>query len=168
MRVEAAHDDAMPRPQQNVRPAPSLPFLEIPALIAAPRTLVALAALVVAAHSLSSHAAEPTWFIMSHESGCVPLAELRDAFPSLTDRSTPREVFEASRKQHPDTRLITFRQALAEEERQTGKPPSPDSLMAYRLFNDSNAFVVSSPKAGRDTVLLTEALCRTVGILEGK
>lgn len=166
MRVGEAHDDAMPRPHQN---APLAPSLEFPALIAAAsRTFVALATLFVAAHAMESHAAEPTWFIMSHESGCVPLAELRDVFPSLTDRATPREVFEASRKQHPDTRLITFRQALAEEVRQTGKPLAPETAMAYRLFNDSNAFVVSSQKAGRDTVLLTEALCRSVGILEGK
>ncbi|PLC03620.1 hypothetical protein CY658_22745 [Variovorax sp. RO1] len=165
MRVGVAHDDAMHGPQQNVRPAP---FLEIPALIAASRTFVALATLFIAAHAMPSHAAEPRWFVMSRESGCVPLAELREVFPSLTDRSTPREVFEALRRQHPDSRLITFRQALAEEARQTGKQPSPESAMAYRLFNDSNAFVVSSQKAGRDTVLLTEALCRTAGILEGK
>lgn len=154
-----------PRRQENERPAPSL---EIPALIAAPRIFVALAALVAAAHSMPSHAAGPTWFIMSHESGCMPLAELRDAFPSLTDRATPREVFEASRKQHPDTRLITFRQALAEEARQTGKPPSAEVMAAFRPFDDSNAFVVSSEQAGRETVLLTEQACRAAGILEGK
>jgi hypothetical protein len=39
---------------------------------------------------MSSHAAEPTWFIMNRESGCVSLAELRDVFPSLTDREAAR------------------------------------------------------------------------------
>jgi hypothetical protein len=134
-------------------------------LIAAHRTFVALA---IAAHAMASHAAEPTWFLMSRESGCVPLAELRDMFPSLRDRANPREVFEVFRKQHPDTRLLTFRQALAEEARQTGKQLAPEEVEAYRAFNDTNAFVVSSKQAGRDTVLLTEQLCRAAGFLESK
>ncbi|SHG96915.1 hypothetical protein [Massilia sp. CF038] len=127
---------------------------------------LALPTLLLATHSA---AAEPGWFPVNMQLGCVPLQDLYDNYPDFKGVKSPSGVVAILQKNGSEVKAQPFADMYDSEEYRTAHPngaasETPQEQAIRKLFTKSNAIMVTWKRGSVEDGLLfyTEALCKTV------
>lgn len=106
-------------------------------------------------------AAQPKWYALGPEEGCISLSEIHAAWPATEGSWTPPALLNALRAKHRDAELTPLLKAFGKERPRAGKAREP----ALKYYTRSNAFLLTAG-AGRIRISLLDApLCAKLGAL---
>jgi hypothetical protein len=105
--------------------------------------------------------AADTWYLLSHDGGCVSVGKLHEAYPFTKGSSQPAEFLAAFRGRFADATMRPFLQLVREQHAADGTRPDP---AVSRSLTGSNAFDIESGAGNVHLVLLTGSLCTAMGL----
>jgi len=118
--------------------------------------LALVAALFLAQAALG---AEPEWYVLSREEGCLSLEQAYELLPYLKGGRDPVELFRLFRAVFPDATIVPFVDYLAARHERDHSTPDDAERAAYKAVDSTNAFVLSSRKGDAEIFLFTTEVC---------
>lgn len=118
--------------------------------------LAFVAALILAQDALS---AEPEWYVLSREEGCLSLDQAYELLPYLRGGRSPPELFRLFRAAFPDATIVPFVDYVAARHARDHSVPDEAERAAYRVVNSTNAFVLSSKQGDAEIFLFAADVC---------
>ncbi len=119
--------------------------------------------LLLALLPICAHGKETTWNFMTNRGGCVPLAELPATLPEAKGANNPDELLRLLKRRYPEAKLQRFWDAVAETEKEEGRPSMTGEERAFwKSIDVSNIFSLTVKSKNIELGLMPEEVCKHV------